>query len=552
MCSSDLSRVIVRLRDAYGNTVSGVGVKVFSSRNTDAIVARGISDNRGEVLVKIRSTNPGVSTISVLAGDLLIFEKPQIVFFLPDSDLLGVGSGGEVGQFLKAQIFGDESTQSTAYFMIENVASEVTADTVLTFRVVSKDEHGDIVKNHAGTVRFSSSDDRATLPNDYEFTPEDQGEHTFYLAVAFGTPGSQTLAVHDLNDFRISGERKVNVSLGAGAVEIPEEPGIRILAPANGSTFSSSRVTISGDAVGCDVVKLVDGSIVLIENLSVDTSRSYVYQTPSLADGTHVFQAICAVDTSMVSNEDQIQIDRTPPEVMSVEINPPGAVEPNQEFQIKIGAAESLSAVRVVFNELLTELDAVDDRNFVTTLRAPAACGEYPMSSTIVDLLGNELEESNAAVVTVCPPKASKEEVVESINIVPTAISNLSAEGGEKKVTLLWSPARDDKGIKNYQINFALCGGDLTGVNSTPDNRTQWYVDNLEPCEKYCFQVTPFDTDEAEGQISNVAEGTPFCKKPPEIIPPVTGSDTSVAVILLALLAGFGVVVLVQRRRQNG
>jgi hypothetical protein len=331
-------------------------------------------------------------------------------------------------------LFQDPNEASeVAYFSIEDIGAEVVAGKNLTVRVGAKDADGDVVTDYTGTIRFSSSDDRAVLPHDYTFSTEDQGWHTFYLSVMLQTEGMQTVAVHDLDDFRISGERNVTVSDGSGVVAIPDEDAsLSIDVPMNGASFSSSRVTISGTAVGTSLITLKDGPITLIDELPVDASGKYVYQTPGLADGMHVFQATSVEDPTIVSNAVQITIDRSPPQVMSTEISPAGKIAPGSQFTVTIGASDELSSVSVVFGGKTYELSADDgsgsgaggtggmngsgvgagsgngaggvSKVFSGTMRAPLANGEYPMEVTLSDLLGNKMTEPNAGVVSVGDP----------------------------------------------------------------------------------------------------------------------------------------------------
>ncbi|MCF7846781.1 MAG: Ig-like domain-containing protein [Candidatus Gracilibacteria bacterium] len=564
------ARVQISLRDTYGNPLPGQSVKVFSSRNEDRIVASPVSDFDGTLTAKVSSAEPGVSILSVLAEETLLFDKVELVFFLADKSLpQNVGSWGKA---LQAQLFEDPEEGSTAaYLTLEELPSEIQAEQDLTVRVVAKDEDGNPVPNYLGTVRFSSSDDEAQLPNDYTFAPSDQGAHTFFLAVRFGTPGQQILAVHDLADFRISGEMETNVILSGDPVPVDlDEPGVTITMPPEGSTFNTARITLSGKVVGCEAVQITDGTYELVNDLEIDTTGKFVYQTPRLADGMHQFQATCTADPSLQSRKVTVTIDRTPPQVMGVEQIPSGPIEPGQNFQIKVSSSDELSQVRGVFNEFLTEFspdtsggagsgagsgsgtgDAGSPKVFSATFTAPAEPGEYPLSVTLVDLLGNPMEEPNAAVISVGVPEPEPEPEPDPDEfIAPTAVSSLTATSGEEeKVTLFWSPAEDDTGISHYRVDFSTCeANDFSQTNETPDDRTQWYVAPLEACVKYCFRVTAIDTDGNEGVASNVAEGTPLCPDPVHEAPPKTGANTPWWAIIVAGLIGVSAVFVIRQR----
>jgi hypothetical protein len=65
-----------------------------------------------------------------------------------------------------------------------------------TATVCAVDTLGNTVPGYTGTVRFTSSDSRATLPANYTFTSGDAGCHKF--SVTFGTLFDQSLTVNDI------------------------------------------------------------------------------------------------------------------------------------------------------------------------------------------------------------------------------------------------------------------------------------------------------------------------------------------------------------------
>lgn len=552
-----VSRIRLAVRDAHGNLVINAPVRALSSRLDDSIIVSPKTNSQGEAVVKVTSSEAGVSTISVLVGDILLASRAEVVFHISRTGLKNAGASG-IGQYLQTQLFKDPNEASeVAYFSIEDIGSEVVSGKNLTVRIGVKDANGDTVTNYTGTVRFSSSDDRAVLPNDYAFTADDQGWHTFYLSVMFQTPGMQTLAVHDLEDFRISGERPITVSDSGGAVAVPDpEASLTIDVPINGATFSTSRVTISGSANRCSIVSLADGTIELIDELPVDATGTYVYQTPSLADGIHIFQATCVEDPALLSNKVQITIDRSPPQVMSASCANAGTVSPGDEFSINIGASDELSGVRCIFAGSQVELTAIDSKNYTTTLRAPLEQSEYPVQCTIADLLGNEMTEMNVCVVSVAIPTEETEAEVEGSegegegegeaeNLPPLAVLNLQAQPGDDRATLIWSPALDDHGIKWYKVEYGE--EEYLDFNITPDPRTQWYV-LMDECKTFKFRVTAIDTHGLEGLVSNEVFSSTPCPEVVHPAPPKTGTGAQLWIIISSLIAGVGAVMILRRR----
>jgi hypothetical protein len=72
----------------------------------------------------------------------------------------------------------------------------VVLGTPFDVTVSARDWYGNLVTGYTGTVRFSSPDDGALLPDDYTFTADDGGAHTFPGVTLF-MPGDQALWVTD-------------------------------------------------------------------------------------------------------------------------------------------------------------------------------------------------------------------------------------------------------------------------------------------------------------------------------------------------------------------
>ncbi len=542
------ARFVVSLQDAFGNKLVNKEVQIFSSRNEDFIVAKKVSDDYGKVIGKVSSDTAGVSTLAAISDGILIFQKPEIVFFLSNPSIKNAGSDGGLGDMLKVQLFEDPTIQEITYFLIENLPLESAPNENLTVKVSARDTRGEVVDSYLGRIRFSSSDDRAQMPVDYQFTTDDQGDHVFYLSTTFITPGTQTLAVRDLNNSAISGEKIIQIKSKQGDIPIAGAlPKIEILTPTAG-VVRTARITVSGKVIGCSSIKLVDGPTILIDDLEIDDYGNFAYQTPRLADGLHEIRGICNSDGGVSSQKVFLTVDRTPPAAMSVEISPEGYLSKSQNFKIKIGASEAISKAECIFNGVVINLKSEDSGSFEALTIAPDLCGEFRLNCTISDLLGNELKEPNSAIVKVCDPNAEEVEVpVEKI--VPTTVSNLYTKNEEDRIVLNWSPAISDVKIAKYRVNFGTCGEALSNVNLTPDDRTQWYVDELTKCEKTCFAVTAIDENGNEGIISPEVEGETICDMHPVAgEAPKSGSGKPWIPVLLAFLVGTGVLVFVRKK----
>jgi hypothetical protein len=85
----------------------------------------------------------------------------------------------------------------------------VTSGEPAPVTVVALDARGRPVPSYTGTVSFTSSDPDAKLPDDYTFTADDRGRHTF--RVTFETPGEQSIKVVDKANESIAGSARTTV-----------------------------------------------------------------------------------------------------------------------------------------------------------------------------------------------------------------------------------------------------------------------------------------------------------------------------------------------------
>jgi hypothetical protein len=94
-----------------------------------------------------------------------------------------------------AVLIPQDNQQSPVAFVISGYPSQVTAGTVYSFTVRAVDQYGNTVTGYSGTVHLSSSDSEALLDQDYTFTADDAGQHTFMVALE--TVGPQWLDASD-------------------------------------------------------------------------------------------------------------------------------------------------------------------------------------------------------------------------------------------------------------------------------------------------------------------------------------------------------------------
>jgi hypothetical protein len=163
----------VTLKDPYGNIASGyTGTVHFTSSDGKASLPADYT---------FTAADAGVHTFSATlktAGTQSITAKDTVTGSLTGTD------GGIIVNPAAASQF------------IISAPSSVTAGVAFSLTVTVKDAYGNVVTNYTGTIHFSSTDHRATLPSNYTFTAADKGVHTFTGLVLWKT-GNDTITITD-------------------------------------------------------------------------------------------------------------------------------------------------------------------------------------------------------------------------------------------------------------------------------------------------------------------------------------------------------------------
>jgi hypothetical protein len=88
--------------------------------------------------------------------------------------------------------------------------ASVSAGTSFNLTLTVQDAYGNVVTNYTGTVHFSSTDTKATLPSNYTFTTTDKGVHTF-TGLVLRKRGNQKITITDTQNSSLTGSVIVNV-----------------------------------------------------------------------------------------------------------------------------------------------------------------------------------------------------------------------------------------------------------------------------------------------------------------------------------------------------
>lgn len=106
-------------------------------------------------------------------------------------------------------------TASTASTISVSGFAATTAGVAKSFTVTAKDAFGNTSPSFIGTVSFTSSDSKASVPNAYTFTPSDAGVHVF--SAILKTAGSQSITAKDSTGVLVGNQVGINVTAAAAA-----------------------------------------------------------------------------------------------------------------------------------------------------------------------------------------------------------------------------------------------------------------------------------------------------------------------------------------------
>jgi hypothetical protein len=165
--------VTVTLKDAFGNIAAGyTGTVHFTTTDWEGVLPANYAFTAGDAGTHVfTATLKAAGTQTITATDTT------------QSSLTSKETGIQV------------SAAAFAKVVILSYPSTTVAGVSHTFTVAAQDAYSNTISNYTGTVAFSSSDAKASLPATYTFVAADQGKHTFNATLK--TAGSQRLSVVD-------------------------------------------------------------------------------------------------------------------------------------------------------------------------------------------------------------------------------------------------------------------------------------------------------------------------------------------------------------------
>ncbi|MGL5831264.1 MAG: Ig-like domain-containing protein [Candidatus Altimarinota bacterium] len=534
----DLANVKVKLVDDFENPLVGHSVKMVSSRSEDRIQAKGpLTNEKGEMEFVMASSVKGLSGFTIMdtTEDAILDQRVSVAFM---DGAMVADAGGDLIKTAFAQDAGP-----LAGFELSGFPTSIKAKENVSFKVRAIDAEGLTVQNYTGTIRFSAEGDNSSgvdLPENYKFLAEDLGEHQFNLGLSFTEDGTYKVLVNDLNDKFKAGEKTVVVTSASGSSGSLDGEGsgnATINSPAPG-TYSQNVQTISGNVPSSTLVQIFDNNM-MIGSTPVGVTGAFSFQTPLLNEGKHEFYVVAmdqvTNEVKATSNKVQVTIDTTAPKIEQLDIAPKTGITAGSVIDVAIYSDANLSQAAAIFNFDIVELSPSieDPSKYVGQVQAPAQPGIYPIDFLLVDELGNEVTLKSVAELNIDPnggtivqeelpntepenntPENNEPEVPvinEPAEGLPSQVSGLIAYGSDKRITLVWDAATDDKLVQKYKIYYGAEVQSLSQTVETKDASTTWYIPGLENGKEYFFSITAIDSEGNESENrSEIVSGIPF------------------------------------------
>jgi hypothetical protein len=516
----------VSLKDDYGNAIDGHVLKVIPKQaGVTAYSPNFVSDERGEMKFFVSSTAQGIYEFTLFDSSInkTIFVDEKVAFSGSEiSDYTAVG-GHEDSVFLAA-----ESGEVDA-FLIEGLGASTTVGDAETVTVSAIDGNGDTVQDYTGTIRFSSTDDSATLPGDYTFLAEDQGAHSFSLAVKFVTPGDQALSVTDLDEFSLRGETQTTVVTTEASgtdyegdfesTDFEREGSFTLISPAAGS-YSSDSIEVQGEAeYGLTAVVYLSGEEMVRSPVEFD--NSFTVTVEDIEDGTYdLFVDIVELgegeegeeeilEVIETSDSEKITIDTTAPKIVSISTDPEEDLKPGDTVKVTVLSEKNLEEASIILEEEIFELkESSTAGKYEADLVLPSTEGEFSVDLILMDVLGNEVEYRDELTLSTLSTSGTP-----SGQSGIAAVTGLSVTGAIETALLSWEAAESGNPIAFYRVYYGPDSNSLYAISETYDASTNWSILNLAGGEEYYFAVSAVDSEGLEGPRSEVVKAIPSLSK---------------------------------------
>ncbi len=515
------AQMVLFLADEYGNPIRGHALTITPSQSSvEVYTSEFATSDKGQMTFTVSGSGSGVVSFSIfdVTEGQNILGQAQLAFSGDES--VALAENGPIDSF-----------------NISGLSSQTLASSQESITVKAVDADGFTVLDYTGTIRFSSSDSEAALPDDYTFTADDQGEHTFSLSIKLITPGDQTLTVTDVDEITVNGETSTEVVTTLGdessssstdyntnfeTTDFTRDGDFTLVSPATGS-YSSSTIEVQGEGeYGNTAVVMVNEEEAGRADIAFDNSFDYTLQ--GMEDGTYgVYVNIVDADDKVLetSNAEKVTIDTTPPTLNSISADPDSGLAAGDTVTITVLSESDLESAAILFQDEVNVMEeTATSGKYQVTLVLPTTAGDYSMDVNLSDSLGNEAQYRDQLTLTV----GEETELTTPVGTAPEVgqVSGVTATGGEEKVALAWEAPESSSTIAYYRIYYGPSPEALFAVSETYDSSTTWTIPNLTANEQYYFSIAAVNVEGTEGTPSDVALGIPTLSREPSVVPEET------------------------------
>jgi len=544
----------VKISDKYQNPISGHNIKLISSSTNDTIKSKTeTTDQNGEIIFEIKSYEKGINTYSIYDATInqTLSIKAKIIYTgenlqtqiqnqninsnnkNTNIQISSIPKASYAAQNYRSQTEISNAGNSSGpidHLKFEEIPETITEGNPFSMKITAYDEKEQKVMNYGSEIRFSvsgSSANYATVPEDYTFTAEDQGEHTFALAFILQQEGEYELTITDLNNLDINTKQTLTVTKESTNIANTSSE-VSITNPTTG-TYSTNTHLISGKAKEGAGIKIFDNEIAVTE-LVADLEGNFSYTTTTLTDGKHVIYAaeINEIGTILnVSKTITLTIDTSTPELGAVLLDKNGEIPAGSPVNIRVETENKLTSLKIEINSQTYELDYNEKGYYEGAFQAPVEFGEYTIDFLLEDELGNTSKIE----------KYAKFKVGASVDfdakVSPPTVTKLIVKAEESKVSLKWNKVtKSANKISHYRVYYGLAPNELNNAIDTFTDTNQWYIPNLVNDQKYYFAVVAVDEkSNISDHFSNIAYATPIAPvvevvlEDPEITNGTAGED---------------------------
>jgi hypothetical protein len=244
-----------------------------------------VADLTGDGIPDIVTVNDDRNDVSVLAGNGDGTFGAAINYAVGGSPDAGtIGDFNRDGQLNDVAVTNGTVTvllsQTTTHFST-NAPTLTTAGKSFSITVTAENSDGSTATGFTGTIHFTSSDPKATLPSNYTFVAGDQGFHTF-TGVILDKAGTRYLVVNDTLNPSFGGSAAIKVKQAALAQ-------FGITAPKTATSGTAFTITVIAEDAFGNVITGYDGTVAFTSSDgSASLPGDYTF-LPSVDHGKHTF-----------------------------------------------------------------------------------------------------------------------------------------------------------------------------------------------------------------------------------------------------------------------